>query len=152
MRKLKRGSRWSIAGAALVLVSMQLVPVARTNPPVEGQVPADAQTRAILRRACYDCHSHETVWPWYSRIAPASWLVAHDVNEGRDKLNFSAWGRLSERDRARALKETREKVDERDMPPWIYLPAHPDARLSADDVAILRAWTLSMGGPESGER
>ena len=63
------------------------MPVTRQNPPVTGDVTAPADVGGILRRACYDCHSHETVWPWYSRVAPASWLVAHDVDEGRGFIN-----------------------------------------------------------------
>jgi heme-binding protein len=71
--------RWFLLGILLALIVMQFVPVERTNPPVEQEVPAPANVRAMLRRACYDCHSNETRWPWYSHVAPVSWLVAHDV-------------------------------------------------------------------------
>ncbi len=71
--------RWLLLGILLTLVAIQFVPVGQLNPPVEAEVPAPATVRVILRRACYDCHSNETVWPWYSQVAPVSWLVARDV-------------------------------------------------------------------------
>ena len=134
-----------VAGSVLVVgfLAIQLVPVNRHNPPVESEVPASAEVRSVLRRACYDCHSNETRWPWYSRIAPFSWLVAHDVSEGREELNFSTWNRLSTRKQIEALHESWEEVEEGDMPPWFYLPPHPDARLSARDLAALRDWSRS---------
>lgn len=136
----RRVVRSILAGAALVLLAMQLVPVSRSNPPVEEEVPAPPEVRAVLRRACYDCHSNETVWPWYSRIAPVAWLVARDVNEGREHLNFSTWNRLSTRERLDAMHESWEEADEGKMPPWFYLPAHPAARLEERDLAVLRGW------------
>ena len=133
----------AFAVLALAFLGMQLVPVERQNPPVETEVPASEKVRSILRRACYDCHSNETRWPWYSRIAPVSWLVAHDVHEGREELNFSTWNRLSTKKQVEALHESWEEVEEGEMPPWFYLPPHPDARLSAHDRAALRNWSRS---------
>jgi mono/diheme cytochrome c family protein len=124
----------------------QLVPVSRTNPPVEQEVDAPPEVRAIFERSCYDCHSHETRWPWYSRVAPFSWLVAHDVDEGREHLNFSTWGRYDAEDRAENLDEIAEVLEEGEMPPWFYLPMHPDARLSEADVATVRGWTGASEG------
>jgi hypothetical protein len=124
----------------LILVLVQLVPVERDNPPVETEVPATAEVRAILRRACYDCHSNETVWPWHTRIAPVSWLVARDVRKGREELNFSTWQRLAPRKQARLLEEVVEKVDDGEMPLPLYLFAHPEARLTAADRAKLADW------------
>src|SRR5512137_3175038 len=86
----------------VVLAALQLVPVTRTNPPVTAAVPAPPEVAAILRRACFDCHSHETVWPLQAYLAPFSWLVAHDVKEGREELDFSAWG---PKEAARAAKK-----------------------------------------------
>lgn len=126
--------------AAVIIVAAQFVPVAKSNPPVETEVPASPQVREILRRACYDCHSNETVWPWYSRVAPASWLMAWDVNEGRDHLNFSTWNRLSDADRRHAFEEILEEVDADAMPLPIYLPLHPEARLSDQDRSLIDAW------------
>ena len=148
--------RWVTRGAAalaLAFLAIQLVPVERSNPPVEEEVPASPEARAVLRRACYDCHSNEVDWPWYSRVAPASWLVARDVREGREAVNYSTWNRLDAEDRREALAESWEDVEEAEMPPWFYLPLHPEARLSAADRAVLRAWSRGdSGGPRLAKR
>lgn len=141
---MRRIAKWVMVVLVIALGVSQLVPVDRTNPPVETEVPADAAARAVLRRACYDCHSNETVWPAYSRIAPVSWLLAHDVHEGRDELNLSTWNRYTTKQRLRKLKEVGKEVAEGEMPPWQYLPPHPEARLSADDRAVLGAWLQSL--------
>ncbi|CAN5205811.1 heme-binding domain-containing protein [soil metagenome] len=124
----------------VVFVGIQLIPVDRTNPPVETEVPAPANVRTVLRRACYDCHSNETVWPWYSKLAPVSWLVARDVNDGRKELNFSTWNRYTTEQQVKKFKESWKEVAEGEMPPWIYLPTHRDAVLSTEEKAILRDW------------
>jgi hypothetical protein len=141
--------RWVVLGLVVVFAGIQLVPVDRTNPPVEADVPASPEVRAILRRACYDCHSNETVWPWYSRVAPVSWLVAQDVHEGRAELNFSTWDRYTTQQQVKKLKESLEEVNEGEMPPWFYLPVHRDAALTAQDRATLHQWAAgtSAGGP-----
>jgi hypothetical protein len=134
-------------GAALIaiFIAIQLVPVDRSNPAVESDVPAPEPVRAVLRRACYDCHSNESVWPWYSRVAPVSWLIARDVHEGREALNFSRWNQLSEKKQAKMMHETWEEVSESEMPPGIYLVMHGDAHLSLDDRALIREWSKSSG-------
>jgi hypothetical protein len=148
---MKRVVRWSFGTLAVALLAIQLVPIDRTNPAVEAEVPAPGNVRAILRRACYDCHSNETVWPWYSRIAPISWKVAEDVHEGRAALNFSTWSRLDTKHQVEAMHHAWEEVSEEEMPPWFYLPPHPRARLSPEDRALLRAWAQSAGPEESDE-
>src|ERR1044072_7099855 len=80
-------------GAVVFFVVAQFARIDRTNPPVETDVPAPANVKNALRTACYDWHSNETVWPWYSHVAPVSWLLAYDVVEGREELNFSTWQR-----------------------------------------------------------
>lgn len=119
--------------AVALFGAMQLIRPAQTNPPVVTQLQWDSpQTQALAERACMDCHSNETKWPWYTNIAPASWLVVHDVNDGRERLNFSdlkvSAGRLD-----RLLREIDHVVSEGEMPMPIYLPLHPTARLSADE-------------------
>jgi hypothetical protein len=135
--------RWFLFGIVLALIVMQFVPVERSNPPVEEEVPAPANVRAMLRRACYDCHSNETRWPWYSHVAPVSWLVAHDVHEARKHLNFSTWNQYNPKRQARKLNEVWEEVDEGEMPLWYYLAVHRDAVLSDADRALLREWATS---------
>jgi mono/diheme cytochrome c family protein len=123
---------------ALVFLAIQLAPVQRTNPPVTTQVRWDSpQTQALFDRACADCHSNLTRWPWYSYVAPVSWLVAHDVNEGREKFNISALGSLSASRQNRLGREIAEQIEEGEMPMAIYLPMHPEASLSAAEKAAL---------------
>jgi hypothetical protein len=143
---MKKVAKWAAVVLATLFLVIQVVPVDRTNPSVETEVSASPEVRAVLRRACYDCHSNETVWPWYSRIAPVSWQVARDVREGRAALNFSTWNRLDPKNRLEAMHESAEKVAEGEMPPAIYLPTHPEARLSVADRSLLSAWSPSPGG------
>jgi len=83
--------RWAAVLVAVVLVGIQWVPVERTNPAVTSEVMVSPEVRDLLVRACFDCHSHQTVWPWYSRVAPVSWWVASHIRKGRADLNFSEW-------------------------------------------------------------
>jgi inorganic triphosphatase YgiF len=138
--------------ALAVLLLIQVIPVPRENPPVEEEVVAPPQVSQILRRSCYDCHSHETVWPWYAWVAPISWLVAYDVHEAREHLNFSAWNRYDAEKRRHKLKEVWEEVEEGEMPLGIYLPMHPEARLAQADREAIREWVASSGADlEHGE-
>jgi hypothetical protein len=135
--------RWlTRAGVILVLapIGIQFVPIERTNPPVESDVAVPAELKTVLQRACYNCHSNETTWPWYSRVAPVSFLIASDVKEGRRQVNFSIWGQYTESRRARKLKEIREQVEGNKMPQWYYLLVHPDAKLSAGDKEMIVRW------------
>jgi hypothetical protein len=132
------------AGTLLGLaVAIQLVPVERSNPPVAADLAAPPAVTAVLRASCYDCHSHETRWPWYSRVAPISWLVAHDVEDARERLNFSLWGRYEATRQQRLVEEIWEEVAKGEMPLPIYLLAHPDARLSPGDREALRSWAAA---------
>jgi hypothetical protein len=124
---------WSRIALGLLgtFLAIQLVPYGRdhTNPPVTGEPTWDAPaTRALANQACFDCHSNETEWPAYARVAPASWLVQRDVNEGRAVLNFSEWPRPQEE-----AKKASEEVLEGEMPPAAYTLAHAHARLNAAD-------------------
>ena len=121
--------------------------IERSNPAVESEVPAPEEMRTLLRRACYDCHSNETVWPWYSHVAPVSWLLSHDVREGREKVNFSTWTRYNPARRAKILRKTGQEVGEGEMPPWYYRLMHTEARLAAAEIDAIRAWAAAPGGP-----
>lgn len=138
--------RWAgraLAVAAVLLVAAQAVRPARTNPPERGTIlaAANAPARAILQRACLDCHSNQTTWPWYSNVAPVSWLVIHDVDEGRRELNLSEWDAQARPAQAKLLGEICEDVRQGEMPPFQYTVIHRDARLSPQDVQTLCAWT-----------
>ncbi len=133
----------------LLLGVVQLVPVERSNPAGGSEISAPAEVKVILERACYDCHSHETAWPWYSYVAPVSWLVAHDVKEGREEMNFSTWDRYDAKTKRKKIGECWEEVEEGEMPLWFYLPLHRHARLSEDDHAVLRQWARNFGAESS---
>ena len=145
--KVRRGLK--VGGIALLglLVAAQFVPVDRSHPPVVEEIDAPVQVRAALERACYDCHSNETVWPAYSYVAPISWLVARDVHEGREHINYSEWNRYSDEERLELMEETWEEIAEGEMPMGPYLVLHPEAKLSTEERAALRAWTLGQGAP-----
>ncbi len=132
-----------IAAAVLVavVIAIQLVPVERSNPPVIGDFDGPAEVATVLRASCYDCHSYETDWPWYSHVAPVSWLVAHDVEEARGRLNFSLWRSYDAKRQERLAEEIWEEVEEGEMPLPAYLLAHADARLSEVEKATLHAWS-----------
>lgn len=102
--------------------------------PVVAREPAwdTSRTRQLVKRACFNCHSNETVWPWYSRIAPISWLTERDVIGGRSHLNFSDWNRPQGQ-----AEEVDEEIQTGAMPPWFYLPMHPEARLTPDEKKAL---------------
>ncbi len=140
---MNRKIAYLLGALVVVLLAIQLVPVDRTNPAVVADFDGPAEVRAVLATSCYDCHSHETRWPWYSRVAPVSWLVAHDVEEARDRLNFSQWGAYDAKRQAKLAEEMWEEVEEGAMPLKLYLLAHPDARLSEAAKATLRDWSLA---------
>jgi Haem-binding domain len=124
-----------------LVTALQFVPVSRTNPPERAPAMAPPEVHTILQRSCYDCHSNETRWPWYSRIAPGSFLISRDVTEGRRELNLSTWSQYDPRRKARKLREIGEQVEKGKMPQWYYVLLHPDARLSAADRQLLLEWS-----------
>ncbi len=141
---LKRIVRWGVLGAAAFLVVAQLVPYGRdhTNPPGRVEPVWDsAETRALAVRACFACHGNATEWPWYSNVAPMSWLVQRDVAEGRGKLNFSAWDVPQE-----DADDAAEVVRSGEMPPWTYRILHSSARLStAEREMLIRGLAATFG-------
>jgi hypothetical protein len=140
----------ALAVLVVAFLAIQLVPYGRghTNPPVTGEPPWDsAATRATADAACFDCHSNETRWPWYSNIAPLSWRLQQHVDEGREALNFSEWGTGDQE-----ADDIVEVVRDGEMPPWDYLLMHPEARLEgADRDAFLAGLTATFGGDGEGE-
>lgn len=105
---------------------------------------APEDVRLILKKACYDCHSNQTIYPWYSYVAPVSWLIEKDTREGRDELNFSDWAELSKRKKIKILNEMAEEVEEKKMPMEIYTVIHRDAILSDDEISAIANWTKSL--------
>jgi hypothetical protein len=132
---MKRLLGWLFLTGILVFGLIQLVPYGRdhTNPPTRYEPTWDSpRTRELAVGACFDCHSNETVWPWYTNIAPMSWLIQRDVDEGRSELNFSEWQR-----RQPDADEMAEHIEDGHMPPLQYRMLHAGARLSEDEKDAL---------------
>lgn len=125
----------------LALALAQFVRPAIENPPVDparslwNDRTVDPRVAGILKRACADCHSHETVWPWYSKISPVSWFMAKHIQDGREKLNLSEWTPSQDQ-----MEEIYDSIAKRKMPLQSYVLMHPDAKLSASDQELLNAW------------
>jgi mono/diheme cytochrome c family protein len=136
---------WLVIGVLAIFALVQLVPYGRdhSNPAVVAEPQWDSpQTRELAARACFDCHSNETHWPWYSNVAPVSWLIQRDVQEGRRRLNFSEWNQSQ-----RATNEIGEVISEGEMPPWFYLPLHASARLTpAEKQALVAGLEKTLSG------
>lgn len=157
---MKKTFRWLMFALIVIFGAIQLIRPERPNPPIDqSQIVQEhllipTEIGAILRRSCYDCHSNETVWPWYSAIAPASWLVADDVAEGRKRMNFSEWGTYKTGKVLSLLEGMCEETSEGGMPLKPYVLLHPSAGLSELEVKALCDWSeaelqrLTGGGQE----
>lgn len=135
---------WGFVAGVVVLLAIQAVPYGRrhTNPPVRQEPRWDSpRTRGLVVRACYDCHSNQTVWPWYASIAPVSWLVQQDVDDGRRKLNYSEWDRPQKEARKAA-----DKVVAWNMPPLYYAAFHPKSwMVGAERADLIRGLATTFG-------
>ena len=143
--------RGALLGFVALALGIQLIRPARSNPPIEPShtleavVPVPMEVESILQRACNDCHSNLTRWPWYSNVAPLSWLLVNHVDEGRRQVNFSEWLR---RDTDNPTEFTRQRfhslcrqAQTREMPLTSYVLLHPAARLSQGDIEAICRWT-----------
>ena len=139
-KKCKKCCKWVFWLIVVAIIGIQFVPVDRSNPTGTGMIEAPQDVMAILRRSCFDCHSNETNWPWYSYVAPVSWLVASDVEEGLDEMNFSIWDQYSQKRRNHKIEQCGELVEEGEMPLWFYIPLHPEAALSQNEIERLVRW------------
>lgn len=149
MKRLFKVLRWVVIVAVCALVIAQFFGPAKTNPlgdalqSVESHLQVTPPVAAILDRSCNDCHSNKTRWPWYSNVAPVSWFVIDHVNEGRENLNFSEWGRYTKSDFDGILKQICREVKAGAMPLSSYTPLHPGSKLSVEDVKALCDWTAA---------
>jgi hypothetical protein len=147
---MKKGEK-IVAIIVVVLIAgfgvIQLIPVDRTNPPVESEIQAPLEVKAILKVSCYDCHSHEINWPWYSRVAPVSWLIASDAAEAREKINFSTWNRYTPERQVHLIAEAMDEIREGGMPPWYYSWKHPGSEVTSDELKVLEAWAKQYAKP-----
>ncbi|HOB24577.1 MAG TPA: heme-binding domain-containing protein [Kaistella sp.] len=127
----------------IVIALIQFIPVDRTNKPVDHkinfvhvfQTPKNVQE--VLKKACYDCHSNETVYPKYAYVAPISWSIKHHINEGREHLNFSEWGNFNQDLKKNMLENASKSVKNYSMPMTAYLPQHPEANLTKAERVLL---------------
>lgn len=144
--RLRVASKWAAISLVLLLVLIQPVPYGRdhNNPAGGRQIAWDSKrTHELMTSACMDCHSNETQWPWYSNVAPVSWLVHKDADEGRRELNLST--------DAPEIQEMIEAVQAGSMPPWQYKPTHPAARLSATEQRdLVRGLQATFGSSGTG--
>ena len=131
---------YSLFTLVAVLFIINSIPVNMSNPPVRSDIETPEKVKKILRESCYDCHSNETVWYWYTEYAPVSWLIAHDVNEGREYLNFSTWDKYSKTEKKELLADSIESINEGEMPMKIYELMHPDAKIDKEELKILTTW------------
>lgn len=139
--------KWIGIGIVITLACIQVVRPDRTNPPVDPAMTLQASTQvppevqAIFERSCYDCHSNQTVWPWYTNVAPVSWFIADHVKDGREELSFSEWGAYPPKKADHKLEEICEMVEKGEMPLESYLILHGGAKLSEPDKQTLCNWT-----------
>jgi hypothetical protein len=143
---MKKGLFIGVSVLIALGAGIQFIRPDRTNPSVDPSLDfiyvaaPPAEIRGILQRSCYDCHSHQTRWPWYSAVAPASWLVAGDVSDGRSHLNLSEWGSYPRGRRIARLESIMAEVDKGEMPPSSYLFLHRGAALSSEEKEVLLSW------------
>lgn len=141
--------KWIIVAVVIVAIS-QLVRPSHVNPPVtaahtiDANLAVDPAVAAVFKRSCNDCHSNVTVWPWYSEIAPVSWLIAYDVRRGRTALNFSEWAVYPAEKQQDLLKEICTEVSDNEMPGISYTLLHPDAKLTDAEMQSICRWTTSQ--------
>ena len=155
MPSIKKLVAIGAVGAVVGFVGLQLFPAGKvgvhvedigTNPPERFDIGAPPEVAAIMRRACFDCHTNETKWPLYARLAPGSWLMARDIHNARNHLNFSEWADVDEDERKDDLENCWEQVESGEMPKWFYVfPFHMSARLSAADKALLKGYFMAGG-------
>ena len=149
MKRLGKVLKWLALVVILLLIVAQFFRPAKTNPPVDQAMTIGARTQmnpqvaAILDRACQDCHSNSTRWPWYSHVAPVSWFVIDHVNHGRSHLNLSEWGRYEPTEADNQLRNMCREVRSGVMPLDSYTWIHRGAAISQEDVKVLCDWTTA---------
>lgn len=144
---MRKWIKRSVVGAIILLVVIQVIRPARTNPSIDptreitARLSVESSVASIFARSCNDCHSNRTIWPWYSSVAPVSWLVISDVSRGRRHMNLSDWAAIPPQRIARTLDRMCKEVRSGDMPMTVYVPMHPLARLTPSDVDMICRWT-----------
>lgn len=140
--------RWASLVFVLLLIALRFAGPGRHNPPEGAPLQAPAEVTAILERACFDCHSNLTVWPWYSHLPGFSYVIEGHVEKGRMNLNFSEWGNYPDGWRDKLVGEIIDEIAEGEMPLAGYLKLHPEAAVSGADMNVLKAWAKTQGGDD----
>jgi hypothetical protein len=143
MRNYRKNVKIGVLVLIVALFAAQAIRIQKTNPPSHSEISANPAIKPLLKKACFNCHSNETVWPWYSSIAPVSWLIGSDVNEGRRELNFSEWESYSGDVQKQKLKAIAEELQDGDMPPWYYSMMHRDSQLSPEERNKIKDWAVT---------
>jgi Haem-binding domain len=157
MRRVR--AKGIVVGSIAILVLIQIIQPSRANPPVvpsrslEAHVEVPQGVQAVLKRSCYDCHSSETVWPWYSYVAPLSWYVAHDVNTGRSHVNFQNWeAQINEQEGKEHLGLVCKLIREGKMPPADYRVMHKGTDVSPEETKTVCAWSQKVGAADDDDK
>ncbi|RYY40173.1 MAG: cytochrome C [Chitinophagaceae bacterium] len=143
------GKRILIVVLVLLVVIQFIRPTANTNPQPQRAAltnfyPVPAHVDAILKKACYDCHSNNTRYPWYSKVQPVAWWLQHHVDEGKRELNFDEFGGYTRRRQSKKMKEVAEQVEKGEMPLDSYTWIHKDAILTPEERSTLISWAKQM--------
>jgi hypothetical protein len=139
-----RVSRIIFLALIAAIIGIQFIEIEKSNPPVTGDLQASVEVKSILKEACYDCHSNETKWPWYSKVAPVSFLIVNHVNEGREHLNFSSWTKMFSQKQQEAKEEIWEEIEKDEMPLDNYTLLHPKAKLTIEQKKTIKDWALGV--------
>jgi hypothetical protein len=147
MKRLKKILLFVISGLFGVFLILQFFRPEMNNPPfnpddtIEAKLQVSPQVKEIFARSCNDCHSNQTVWPWYSNVAPMSWKMAEHINDGRKEVNFSTWAQYDTKQQERKLDKICDQITDGEMPEWSYTLIHWNAKLSEADKKLICEWT-----------
>jgi Haem-binding domain len=147
---MKKTLKILVAVAFVAFIAIQFFRIDKTNPPINETETLEAKTlvpenlQLIFKRSCNDCHSNNSVYPWYSNVAPMSWSVAEHIKDGRKQLNFSIWETYDLKKKSRKLNEICDEVESGSMPMYQYLWIHLDAKLTEEDKKLICDWTKSV--------
>lgn len=134
---MKKKILFAFVAAILLLQFLPLKPPEGKN---QNEIQTSDEVKKILRKSCYDCHSDLTVWPWYSKIFPVNAYLYHHVDEGKAELNFSEWGNLTKKEKSHKGDSILETLEEGEMPPGDYILLHPSAKISKEELEVLKNW------------
>jgi cytochrome c553 len=157
---MKKYLKWSAFALLMLLLVLQFFQINKTNPEIKPGEDflvinkTEASTAKLLKDACYDCHSHETKYPWYTNVVPLSWWIKKHIVKGREELNFSTWATYTAKKADHKLEESIEMLEEKKMPLKSYVIAHSEAKLSADQIKQLSDYFRSQRktGTENGNK